>query len=113
MRRSAACEMCIRDRAGDGPQGHRFFHAAAVHLCQSGSDAPGAVGLQMDTDQVRAGPDKILDVAHGLFDHQVDVQEHVCVPVHCLTDGEAEGNVGDKSAVHHVKMDHVSAFNGI
>ena len=99
--------------AGDGPQCHCLFDAAAVHLRQGVSNAPGTVGLQVDADQICAGPDKVLNVAHRLFNHQVGVQEHVCVLVHRLADGHAVGDIGDEGAVHHVKVDHIGAFNGV
>lgn len=100
-------------RAGDGPQRHRLFDAAAVHLRQGVGNAAGAVSLQVDADQVRAGPDKVLNIARRLFDHQMGVQEHVRILVHRLADGHSVGEVGDKGAVHHIKVDHVCALDGV
>ena len=67
----------------------------------------GVVGLQVDREQVGPRLGEGLDVPHRLFDHQVDVQKHVGVLPDGLEHRDADGDVGDKGAVHHIHMEVV------
>ncbi len=97
----------MASRRGDGPQGHRLFYAALPHDPQGLGDAGGVVGLQVDGEQVRPSLGKGLDVPHRLVDHQMDVQEHVGALADGLDHRDADGEIGNESAVHHVHMEVV------
>ena len=85
------------------------FYAALTHDLESLGDAGGVVGLQMDGQQVGPRLGKVLDVAQGLVDHQVHIQEHVGALADGLDHRDADGDVGHKAAVHHV---HVEVIGG-
>ena len=65
------------------------------------------MGRRVDREQVGPRLGEGLDVAHRLFDHQVDVQKHVRVLPDGLEYRNADGDVGDKRAVHHIDMEVV------
>ena len=67
----------------------------------------------MHRDQVGAGGGKVLDEAVGLFNHQMHVQKGVGVLAHRLQHRQAKGDIGDKIAVHHVKVDQIGAGDAV
>ena len=67
----------------------------------------------MDSHQIGAGVAELLHIAHGLHDHQVNVQEHVGHLADGLHHRDADGDVGHEHAVHHVHMDVVGGRDAV
>ena len=67
------------------------------------------VGFNVDGHKVSTCLDKLLHVPDGAVDHQMNIQRQIGN----LTDGgnhrNADGDIGNKNAVHHVNMDKVCA----
>ena len=59
----------------------------------------------MDRHDVGAGVAELLHVPHRLHDHQVHIQGQGGGGADGLHHGDADGDVGDEQAVHHVHMD--------
>ena len=79
------------------------------HDLQGLGDPGGVVGLQMDGQQIGPGFGEVLDVAHRLVDHQMDVQEHIGTLADRLDHGDPNGQVGHEAAVHDIHMEVVGA----
>ena len=63
--------------------------------------------LHVDGDDVRPRPDEVFQVAVGLLNHQVNVQQHAPAAgngLQGLDNERPNGNVGDEVAVHHVHV---------
>ena len=67
----------------------------------------------MDRHQVGARVAEPLHIPNRLHDHQVDVQEHVRHLADGLEHRQADGDVGDEHAVHHVYMDVVGVRDAV
>ena len=63
----------------------------------------------MDRDDVGAGLTEPLHIANRPVDHQMDIQYHVGLLADRLQHRQAKRNIGDKDAVHHVKVEIVGA----
>jgi hypothetical protein len=59
----------------------------------------------MDRHQVGAGVAELLHVPHRLHDHQVHVQRQHGGGPQGLDHRDANGDIGDEHAVHHVHVD--------
>ena len=64
-------------------------------------------GLIVESDDVGARLGEGLEVLLRLHDHQVDIQGFLGFLLDGLHHGDAEGNVGHESAVHHVAVEPV------
>ena len=67
----------------------------------------------MDRHQVGARVTEPLHIADRFHDHQVDVQEHVCHLADGLEDRQADGDVGNEYAVHHIHMDIIGGGDAV
>ncbi len=69
-------------------------------------------GLGMDTDPVRACSGKVVDIALGGVDHQMDIKDTAAL-VHqvadTFNDDRPDGDIGNKLAVHHINVDDPDA----
>ncbi len=63
----------------------------------------------MHGDVIAAGFGECFEIGIGRRDHQMRVEDLLCVRAYRLDDIGAVGNVGDEMAVHHVEMDPVGA----
>ena len=71
------------------------------------------VGLDMAGDEIRARVAELLDIALGLHDHQVYVDGQRRAIADGLEHGDADADIGDEAAVHHVKVDVVGGGDGL
>ena len=65
-------------------------------------------GLIVDIHHHRTKFGGLLDVTFRTLNHIMHVEGFLTGLRHCLKDGEAEGDVGDERAVHHVEVKPVS-----
>jgi hypothetical protein len=66
-------------------------------------------GLDVDRERIAARLHEPLEVEIGVRDHQVEVQRQSRALADRLDDGEADRDVGDEVAVHHVHVELVGA----
>ena len=92
---------------GDGPEDDALLYPALLHPVQGAVDGGGEVGLQMDGEQVCPRLGKGANIPLRLFNHQVYVQKLAGAGAQGLDHRHADGNVGDKHAVHHVHVEPV------
>ncbi len=59
----------------------------------------------MHANEIGPGINKFLDIATGVIDHQVDVEEESVLLATPANDRWSEGDVGDKVSVHDVPVD--------
>ena len=59
----------------------------------------------MDCHQIRPGVAELLHVPHRLHDHQMHVQRQLRGGADGFHHRDADGDVGDEHAVHHVHVD--------
>ena len=64
-------------------------------------------GLQMNGDNIGPGFDKLLDIALGFFDHQMAIHHFIGEGLDGLEHRKSEGDVGHKTAIHHIHMDPI------
>ena len=63
----------------------------------------------MDGQVIRSGLAELLHIPDGPVDHQVHVQGQGSDPPQGCHHGNADGDIGDEQAVHHVHMNPVGA----
>ena len=61
------------------------------------------IGLHMEVDQIRAGLAELFGITDGLVDHQMHVKKHLRLLAQRFEHRNADGDIGHKQAVHHVK----------
>ena len=66
----------------------------------------------MAGDEVRARVAELIDIALGLYDHQVYVDGQRRALADGLKHGDADADIGDEAAVHYVEMDIIGGGNG-
>ena len=84
---------------------------ARVDLLQRGVDVLGEVGLDVDGHKVCARVAELLNVAHGLGDHQMHVQRQPGHGPDGLDHRDADGDIRHELAVHDVHMDVVGGVD--
>ena len=102
-----------RLRRGLGLQDDARPLALGVDLVDGGLDVLRRVRLHMDRHQIGAGVAELLHVPHRLHDHQVDVQGQLRDLADGLHHRDADGDVGDEHAVHHIHMDVVGVGDAV
>ena len=65
--------------------------------------------LAMESDDISAAGRKLLDIADGIDDHQVDIENLAGGTADGLHHGHAEGNGGDEYSVHDIDVEVGSA----
>ena len=98
---------------GLGLQDDAGLFALGVNFVDGGLNVFREVRFHMDRHQIGACVAEFLHIPHRLCDHQMDVQKHI----RDLSDGfqyrDANGDVGDKHAVHHVHMDIIGIGDAV
>ena len=64
-------------------------------------------GFHMNAQPVGPGLHKVLDVALGIADHQVDIQGQGGGPADGLGHCRADGDIGDEMPVHDIHVNPV------
>jgi len=85
--------------------------ALGVDLVNGGVDILLRIRLHVDSHQIRPGVAELLHVPHRPGDHQVHVQGQGSGGADGLHHRDADGDVGDKHAVHHIHMDVIGGGN--
>ena len=89
------------------------FFALGVNLVDGGVDVFRRVGLHMNRHQIRAGVTELLHIPHRLHDHQMYVQRQLCGRPDGLDHRNADGNIGDEHAVHHIHVDVIGGGDSL
>ena len=84
-----------------------------MDVLNGGVDVFRAVRLHVDRHQVRPGVAEPLHIAHRLGDHQMYVQGEGRDGPDGPHHRDADGDVGDKDAVHHVHVDVVGGGDAL
>ena len=66
-------------------------------------------GFDMDGDDIGAGGGEIGEIGIDRVDHQMHVERFRAVPTQGFDDRWADGQIGNKMAVHHIDMHPIGA----
>ncbi len=86
---------------------HRRALAGGADLLQHAVQV--AARLDVHADEVGARAREVVDVAIGIFDHEVHVERLLRGLAHRRDHDGADGQVGHEAAVHHVDVDVIGA----
>ncbi len=67
----------------------------------------------MDGNKIGSCVAELLHIAHGLDNHQVNVQRQLSGRPEGLDDRNADGDIGHKHTVHHVHMNVIGGGNAL